>query len=102
MFQAFENDIFHFFANLDEVEIVFCESKEKLSKFFKFKIGHRSILENGFKATYVKVKNKVLGVGKWRFSFFWKLWVTRLKPFPGKRDNAFETFYVKFPLLGAF
>lgn len=51
MFQASENDIFRFCVNLDEVEIVFYESKEKLSKFFKLKIGHQSILENGFKAT---------------------------------------------------
>ena len=51
MFQASENDIFRFCVNLDEVEIVFYESKEKLSKFFKFQIGHRNILENSFKAT---------------------------------------------------
>ena len=38
MFQAFENDIFHFFANLDEVEIVFYESKEKLSNFLNSKL----------------------------------------------------------------
>lgn len=77
MFQAFEDDIFHFFANLDEVEIVFCESKEKLSKFFKFKIGHRSILENGFKAT-LRSKKMFWALENGVFHFFenfeWQGW----------------------------
>ena len=66
MFQASENDIFRFCVNLDEVEIVFYESKEKLSKFFKLKIGHKSILENGFKATLRSKKCS----GRWKMVFF--------------------------------
>ena len=51
----------------DEVETIIWESKAKRQKLFKSKLGHRSILENPFKANFSAFGNGILNFGNgWR------------------------------------
>ena len=69
-------------------QIIFQESKAKLSKLFKSKFGHSKVLRKCF-WSYIELKNKCSQYLKRTFfSFFTNFWVTKLKLFFGK---AFKT-----------
>ena len=73
----------------DEVETVFWESKADPSKLFKFKVGHRKLLENCFEPN-------VPSVWKWYFSVFWKFLSDEVETvYWEKEDRSFKIIWIQ-------
>ena len=83
------------------VEAIFWESKKEPSRPLKFKVGHGSFLENGFKVT-LRSKTNVLSIWKKKFSVFSNFWVTKLKPLFGKVRENIKSCLNQNLVIGSF